>query len=140
MRYFAYLLGAAFALYAGEWLYRTIFRPIDRPTQQMIELAQHFNAAGVKGHIYAVRHGFRHSYVSAASAFQIDGYPLPVSFAQSPTESAAQAHLLAIKASPNLMHPQRNGLLVMDLPMWGDDTTEMAAKVAEVFASFDSSN
>ncbi|MEX8503723.1 MAG: hypothetical protein AB3X41_11865 [Leptothrix ochracea] len=123
------------ALWAGEWVYRSFLRPIDQPTEQMLALARQFNDSGLKGHIYAVKHGFRHSEVVAAAAFQIDGFPLPVSFEQCPTEVAAEAHLQFMQRGPNLMHPQRNGLLVMYLPMWGDDTEAMARKVTNAFAS-----
>ena len=136
MRYFAYLLIVILVAYAGEWTYRTFSRPIDQPTEQLLALAEHFNSIGLKGHIYPVRHGFRHSSVTATAAFEIDGYPLPISIDQAPTYPAAEDHLRSVKASPNFTNPQRNGLLVMYLPMCGDDTTVMATKVSHAFASF----
>jgi hypothetical protein len=67
---------------------------------------------------------------------QIEGFPLPIAVDLCPGDAAAIALLDAISRSPNLMHPTRNGRLVMNLPMWGDDTDEMAARVVEVFSSF----
>jgi len=136
MRYVALLFAAALCLYSGEWVYRSFLRPIDQPTTQMLALAQHFNASGLKGHIYPVRHGSRHSDVLATAAFQIDGYPLPVSFEQCPSDILAETHLHAVSRSPNLMHPQRNGSLVLYLPMWGSGTEPMATKVMNAFSSF----
>jgi hypothetical protein len=74
--------------------------------------------------------------VVASAALQIDAYPLPISIDLCPNEVAAESFLHTIAASPNLMHPQRNQRLVMYLPMWGNDTDAMAAKVKGVFSSF----
>jgi hypothetical protein len=104
----------------------------------MLALAQHLNAKGLKGHIYSVRHNFRHSEVSAAAAFEIDGFSLPISFEESPSLQAAQAHYEVMSRGPNLMHLQRNGQLVLYLPMWGSDTEPMALKVEHAFSSFNS--
>jgi len=136
MKIFFIAVFLAIVLIVGEWIYRGFLRPVDQPTPQMLALANHFNEQGIKGHIYPVRNGFRHTEVSAVAAFQIEGFPLPIAFEQCPNEAAAEAHLISLKASPNLMHPQRNGLLVVNLPMWGDDTMEMATKVSNAFASF----
>jgi hypothetical protein len=136
MRYAVIFIVGAFFLYVGEWGYRSFLRPIDLPTPQMLALAEHFNAHGLKGHIYPVRHGFRHSEVRAAAAFQIDGFPLPISFEESPSSAAAQAHYELMSRGSNLMHPQRNGQLVLYLPMWGADTEPMAMKVKNAFSSF----
>ena len=123
-------------LVAGEWLYRTFFRPVDALTAQVLALADHFKDTGIAVRPYPVRHGYRHSQVTATAALEISGFPLPIVVTQCPSEAAAETHFLAVKASPNLMHPQRNGTLVMDLPMWGDGTDEMAKKVVSVFGSF----
>ncbi|WP_457426449.1 hypothetical protein [Roseateles sp. P5_E7] len=123
-------------LWLSETTYRLFLRPVDPPTATMLALADHFNARGIKGHIYAVRHGYRHSEMTAAAAFQIDGFPLPISFDDCPNEVAAEALYQAIQRSPNLTHPQRNGTLVLNLPMWGDDTDAMAARVREAFGTF----
>jgi hypothetical protein len=136
MRLATFFLLLVVALWCGEWVYRGFFRPVDQPTKQMLALAQHFNALGLKGHVYPVRHNFRHSMVTAAAAFEIEGYPLPISFVQCPTIEVAESQFISVKGSPNLMHPQRNGLLVMHLPMWGDDTGAMARRVSTAFSSF----
>ncbi|MBF5039199.1 hypothetical protein INP77_06815 [Methylophilus sp. 13] len=136
MKIFFIAVFLVIALIVGEWIYRGFLRSVEQPTPQMLALANHLNEQGIKGHIYPVRHGFRHTEVSAAAAFQIEGFPLPIAIEQCPNEAAAEAHLVSLKASPNLMHPQRNGLIVVNLPMWGDDTTEMATKVSNAFTSF----
>jgi len=136
MKIFFIAVFLAIAIIGCEWIYRGFVRSVDQPTPRMLALANHFNEQGIKGHIYPVRHGFRHTEVSAAAAFQIDVFPLPIVFEQCPNEAAAEAHLVSMKASPNLVHPQRNGLLVLNLPMWGDDTTELANKVSNAFTSF----
>jgi len=138
MRYLAYLIVAVLIAWSGEWTYRTFFRQPDPLTPQMLALAQHFNSVGIRGHIRAIPHGFQHSFVVAAAAYQIDGYPLAISLDQSPNEAKAEELLRAVRGSPNLTHPQRNGVIVMYLPMWGKDTTAMAAKVSQAFASFGS--
>jgi hypothetical protein len=135
MRYMLLVFLAVATLFSGEWIYRSFLRTVDQPTQQMIALERHFNEAGIKGNIYAVRHGYRHSELTATAAFQIEGYPLPIALEQCPTEDAAETHFRLVQGSPNLMHPQRNGLLVMNLPMWGSDTERMANKVVAAFTS-----
>jgi hypothetical protein len=54
-----------------------------------------------------------------------------------PTDQSALERFEAVKSGPNLIQPAKNGRLVMDFAMWGDDTREMAAKVLSTFASFD---
>ncbi len=127
---------AILALLSGEWVYRSYVRPVDPPTPLMLSLARHFNSVGIKGHLYAVRHGYRHSEMTAAAAFQIDGYPLPVLVEQCTGELLAEEHLHAVQRAPNLMNARRNGLLVMNLPMWGDGTGSMATRVTDAFVSF----
>ena len=136
MRNALLVLLAVFTLYFGEWIYRSFLRPIDKPTQSMISLAKHFNDVGLKGHLYPVRHGYRHTQITAASAFQIDGYSLPIVLEECSNEFVAANHLSVIQASPNLTHGQRNDLLVLNLPMWGDDTDTMATRVTNAFTSF----
>jgi hypothetical protein len=123
--------------FAGEWTYRTFVRPIDPIPSEVLALVDHFDRNGVKVHAYAVRHGFRHSEVLAAAGLKIVGFPLPIGVVLCPTEQAATEQLNAAERSPNLTHPARNGRLVMNLPMWGDDASDMAAKVADIFSSFD---
>ena len=136
MRIIFYSILLIGSLFLGEWIYRSFVRPIDQPTVKMIALALHLNAVGIKGHLYSVRHGFRHSDVTAAAAFQIDGFPLPISFIDCPNDIAAESNLNAIKANPNLTHGNRKDTIVMDLPMWGDDTERTALKVVDAFSSF----
>jgi hypothetical protein len=121
---------------AGEWIYRGFLRPIDPLTPEVLALAEHFDRAGIKVRPHAVRHGFRHSELLAAAALKIEGFPLPIAVDLYPSETAAIERPDAAKQSPNLKHSARNGRLIMSLTMWGDDTDEMATKVAEVFASF----
>lgn len=136
MRMAIFIAICAILAVAGEWTYRAFVRPIDSLPAEVLALAEHFDRSGVEVRPYAVRHGFRHTEVLAAAAFKIVGYPLPIAMELCPTEQAAIEHLEAVKRSPNLAHPARNGRLVMDLPMWGDDTSEMAAKVLSIFSSF----
>jgi len=120
----------------GEWVYRSFLRPVDPLQPDVIKLAQYFDQQGLHVRPYAIRHGFPHSEVVASAAFEIIGFPLPVAFDVCPNVAAADAHYRDVIASPNLTHPMRNGLLVMNLPMWGSDTGEMAAKVENIFASY----
>ncbi len=126
----------AAAAIGAEWGYRTVFRPVDALAPEVVALATHFTKSGVPVTPYAVRHGYRHSQVLSTAALQIQGFPLPISIAVCPTEIAAQAYLERVAVSPNLTHPQRNGRLVINLPMWGDDTEQMATKVRDVVSSF----
>ena len=128
---------AVIALLAGgEWVYRSFLRPIDPLRPEVLALAQHFRAGGLDVRPYPVRHGFRHSYVSAAAAFEIPGFPLVVAIDVCPTTDAAEARLRSVALSPNLTHPARNGRIVMYLPMWGNDTGVMAQRIQESFSSF----
>ena len=136
MKIAAFIVLFAVAAFGAEWVYRSFFRPVDALGPEVVALAAHFTKGGIPVTPYAVRHGYRHSQVSSAAALQIQGFPLPVSVAVCPTESAAEAFLARVAASANLTHPQRNGRLVIDLPMWGEDTEQMAAKVGNVVASF----
>lgn len=136
MRHAVLLVLVVALAFSTEWVYRTLLRPVDQPTPRMDALAAHFNAHGLKGHQYAVRHGYRHSQMSAAAAFEIEGFPLPVSIAECPDEVSAQACLHAVRANPKLVRPARNGLLVMHLPMWGDGSAPMANKVQHLFSTF----
>ncbi len=130
----AICIGLAFV---GEWSYRGFIRPIDPLPPELLALAEHFNRNGIEVRPYAVRHGFRHSKVLASAAFKIEGFALPVDVILCPTEQSAMERFEAVKQSPNLMHPARNGRVVMTFAMWGDDTTDMAAKVTSIFSSFD---
>jgi hypothetical protein len=136
MRYALFAVLVAVLAVGGEWIYRTFLRPVDPPTPEMLALGEHLKAAGLLGRFYPVRHGFRHSYVSAAGAYELINFPLPVSVSACPTEAAAEAHRQAIERSPHLVNQIRKGHLVIWFPMWGDDTHEMMGKVNGVVASF----
>jgi hypothetical protein len=131
-------IGALLA-FVGEWIYRGFIRPVDPVPPEMLALAGHFDRSGIKVRPYAVQHNFRHSQVLAVAAFEIAGFPLPIGFVLCPTEQSATERFEAGKHNPSLLATARNGRLVMQLPMWGDGTEDMAAKVERVFASFDGS-
>lgn len=135
MRYALLLVLLAVLAIAGEWAYRSFLRPIDPPTPDMIALGERLQKAGLLDRFYPVRHGFRHSEVSAHGAYQLKNFPLPVSISACPTEAAAEANREAIERSPNLVNPIRSGRLVIWFPMWGDDTKEMMARVVSVVAA-----
>ena len=136
MRLTVALVLAGVLLFAGEWIYRGFLRPIDPLTPDVLALADHFRRSGIDVRPYAVRNGFRHSVVIAAAAFEIKGYPLPVSIDVCPNAVVAASHLASVAVSPSLMGPMQNGRLVMNLPMWGGGTAEMARKVHDAFSSF----
>lgn len=138
MRYAFFFVLVLVVTFAGEWLYRSFLRPVEPLATEAIALANHFNQDGIHVRPYPVRHGLRHSQVLSVAGFEIIGYPLPIVVKICPTEESAIQRLSAVSASPNLTHPNRNGRLVMNLPMWGDDTGAMAAKIKNVFASFKS--
>jgi hypothetical protein len=128
------------ACFFGEFIYRGFLRPIDPPTQELLRIEEHFNSLGLRGHLYPVRHGFRRSRVTAVAAFEIDGYPLPVVSTECATEVAAKEHFIRTKGFPDLGTPQRNGRLVLDLPMWGEDAAATARTVTDAFAAFRASS
>jgi hypothetical protein len=130
------IVSAGILLFAGEWIYRSFLRPIDPLTPDVLALAEHFRSSGIDVRPYPVRNRFRHSVVTAAAAFEIKGYPLPVTIEVCPNAVAAATHLVNVAHSPNLMGAMQNGRLVMSLPMWGDDTVIMAGRVHGAFSSF----
>lgn len=130
------LVLAGVLLLAGEWVYQGFLRPIDPLTTDVLALAEHFRSSGIDVRPYPVRNGFRHSVVTAAAAFEIKGHPLPVSIDVCPNAVVATNHLVSVANSPNRAGPMQNGRLVMFLPMWGDDTAEMARIVHRAFSSF----
>jgi len=135
MRYALAIVLVALLLVAGEWTYRSFLRPIDPATPEMLALGERLKQAGLLDRFYSVRHGFRHSEVSAHGAYQLKNFPLPVSVSACPTVAAAEAHHQAIASSPNLVGPLRSGRLVIWFPMWGDDTKEMMQRVVSIVAS-----
>ncbi len=120
----------------GPWLYRTFLRPVDPLQQEVLALAGHFKKNGLDVKPYPVRHGFSHSEVTAAAAFEIQGFPLVIAVDKCPTSQAADQRLQAIMRSPNLTHPLRNGDLVLYLPMWGDDTQRELRRIEDIFRDF----
>lgn len=137
MRYSVYIVLALFAAFAGEWLYRSFLRPIEPLAPEAIALADHFRKSGIQVRPYPVRHGFRHSQVLSVAGFEIVGYPLAIVVALCPSEASAIQQLSRVRASPNLTHSNRNGRLVIYLPMWGDDAIPMAVKIVDAFTSFE---
>jgi hypothetical protein len=137
MRIAIFIAISAVLAFAGAWIYRSFGRPIDELSPELLALAEHFDRSGIEVRPYTVSHGFRHSEVLASAAFQIANFPLPIGVILCPTEQAAMERFEAVKRNPNLMHPARNGRMVMNLPMWGDDTGDMGAKVVHAFVSFD---
>ena len=121
------------AVFGAEWVYRSFFRPTDQPTSILRAVAAHFGASGVQGTYYPVRHGFRHSSVTAVIANKISGYPIPFAVVECPSETAAQGRMLS---SSTAWLPQRNGSLVIDFAVWGDDARELAAHLSSVFLTF----
>ena len=135
MRLLAILIGIAIALWAGNIAY-TLMRPIDQPTQELRELEAHFNAHGIAGHIYPVRHGFDRSRVKAVAAFEIDGYPLPFGLVACGTEQEAAARAAQSADLPQELRAARNGRVVLDFVSWGDDTFPVAQAVRQAFLSY----
>lgn len=130
---FALIIAIAFG---GEWVYRSFLRPIDQPTGEMLALERHMNQRGIKVSLSPVRHGFSHASMLAHGAFRIESFPLPVSLSQSPAEAAAERHLQQTVRSPNLMHPARNGSLVIAFPMWGEDAIAVTKQFTAEFETF----
>lgn len=136
MRYTVLVAIALLLAFGGEWIYRSFLRPIDPLAPEAVSLAEHFNRSGIQVRPYPVRHGFRHSEVLSVAGYEIVGYPLPIVVEFCTTEASAIEKLRMVKASPNLTQPTKNGRLVMNLPMWGEDTGPMATKVENAFGSF----
>jgi hypothetical protein len=118
------------ALYIGEWAFRAFFRQVDQPTDALRALAGHFNASGLAGDFYPVRHGFRHSSVTAVIGYKINDLPIPFTVIDCPSEDAAERRLQL--SQPEWL-AQRSGSLIIQFPMWGDDTRALADRVMRVF-------
>lgn len=136
MRYIAIFIAIVMSLWAGKFAYMLWIRPIDQPTQELLELEKHFNSLGIVGHIYPVRHGFSHSRVKAVAAFEIKGYPLPFGLTACSTEQVASAWSAPNPDLPQELQPSRNGKVVLDFIAWGDDTFPVAQSVKHAFASY----
>lgn len=122
--------------FVSEWTYRTFFRPIAPLEPVVNQMAAFFNANGIEVRPYPVRSTFPYSQVSSVAALEIKGYPLPIALTICPSEEAALKRLASAKLNKNLLYPTKNGLVVMDLPMWGEGTEEMASRVVSVFSQF----
>jgi hypothetical protein len=85
------------------------------------------------GNFYPVRHGFSHSSVTAIIAYKINGFPVPFTVADCPSEAAAESRL---QSTPPERFAQRSGSLVIEFPMWGDDTRAMVERVSKVFVDY----
>jgi hypothetical protein len=100
MRRFWFVIPVVAFGMAGSSLYRTFLRPVDPLQPEVVALAQHFQRSGLNVRAYAVAHGFSHSEVTAAAAFEITGFPLVISVDQCPSAQAAELYLHAIAHSP----------------------------------------
>jgi hypothetical protein len=129
MRYIAVLLILGLIVWASNFAYRLWLRPVDQPTQAMKELEARFNSHGIPGHLYAVRHGFSHAEVTATAAYEIKGYPLPVSLTEYATKQHAIDQSAASPQLPDPLQPIRMGKLVLTFNAWGDDTFAMAGNI-----------
>jgi hypothetical protein len=98
------------------------FRSIDQPTAALRTLATHFSMSGLPGKFYPVRHGFRHSTVTAVIAHKINDFPLPFTVVEYTSEAIAESHL---QSSQPAWLAQRKGSLIIHFAMWGDDTRAM---------------
>ncbi len=136
MRYAFFIVLVAVVIFAGEWGYRSFLRPIDPLASEAVALSEHFNRNGIQVRPYPVRHGFHHSQVLSVAAYEITGFPLPIVVEVCPSDISAEEKLRMLTVSRNLTHPNRNGHLVLSLPMWGDDTGLMAANVVNAFTTY----
>jgi hypothetical protein len=133
MRTLICVVSVLLALYVGEWTYRTFLRPIDQPTEALRALATHFSTSGLPGNFYPVRHGFWHSSVTAVIAYKINDFPVPFTVVDCPSEAAAESRL---QSTPSAWLAQRGGSLIIEFPMWGDDTRAMVDGVSRVFLDY----
>lgn len=123
-------------VFISDWTYRVFFRPIAPLEPVVNQMTAFFNANGIEVRPYAVRNMFPYSEISSAAALEITGYPLPISLIVCPNEAAAIKQLESAKINENSLHPTKNGLVVMTLPMWGEGTEEIANRIVSVFSQF----
>jgi hypothetical protein len=121
---------------ASQFIYLTFLRPVDPLTPTQLALAAHFNQHGIEVRPRALRHGFPHSQVSAVATYEFQKFPLPFQITECPDEIAAEQQLQAINRSPNVGPGYRNGRLLLDFAMWGDDTKPIPDRVIAAFQSF----
>jgi hypothetical protein len=133
MRILLGMIVVLLAAYGSEWVYRSFLRPTDQPTSTLRAVAAHFGVSGVHGTYYPVRHGFRHSSVTAVIAYKMDNHPIPFAVVEYPSEAAAQERIQSIHPA---WLPRRNGALILEFSMWGDDMRELANRVTNVFLTF----
>src|SRR5262245_14342965 len=88
MRILLGMISALLAIYGGEWVYRSFLRSTDQPTSTLRAVAAHFGVSGVHGTYYPVRHGFRHSSVTAVIAYKMDNHPIAFAVVECPSEVA----------------------------------------------------
>ncbi|MBJ2138972.1 hypothetical protein JEU11_21225 [Paraglaciecola chathamensis] len=136
MRYAIILLIIFIVIWVGQFSYTLWIRPIDQPTSEILRLEKHFNNKKIIGHIYPVRHGYNHSRVLSVSAFKIEDYPLPFGLVDCATEQEAISRSSPQAGLPNELQPVRNGKVVLDFTLWGDDTISMAQSVKNVFMDY----
>jgi hypothetical protein len=118
MRTLIAVIAVLLTLYAGEWIYRIFLRSIDQPTPELRAVVEHFRDSGIQGNFYPVRHGFRHSSVTAVIADKIDDFALPFTIVDCPSEAAAETRM---QSSSPAWRARRNGSLIIHFPMWGED-------------------
>jgi hypothetical protein len=95
MRVLIGAIAVLLAVFGGEWVYRSFLRPTDQLTSTLHVVAAHFGASGVQGTYYPVRHGFKHSSVTAVIAYKISEYPIPFAVVECASETAAQSRMLS---------------------------------------------
>lgn len=137
MKYLFYFGLAILALFVLQFIYFAYVRPVD-PVQSVIyDLVAHFKKNGINVEApYPVRHGYFHSQITAVAAMPIKDFPLPITITVCANNAQAERYFLSAKSSPRFMHTTINSQLVMVLPMWGDDTDELANKAVLAFSNF----
>src|SRR5262249_37557872 len=120
----------------GEWVYRGFLRAIDQPTPELRAVADHLASSGLSGRMYPVRHGFRHSAVTAVAAYQPDGDPIPFSLVHYPSEAAAERLL---QRAPYRETARRNGTIVLGFPFTSFGTHAKMDAIIKAFLTFKTS-
>ena len=138
MRYLVVCISLVIFLFVVKFAYTVWFRPIDQPTLELRKLEAHFNNHNISGHIYAVRHGFSRSKVLAVAAFQIDDYSAPFMLTDHSSILIAEQSAIRREDLPEELHPEVNGAVVLDFPVWGEDTPPMARAIRKVFLAYSS--
>jgi len=71
--------------------------------------------------------------VTAVIAYKINEFPVPFGVVDCPSEVAAESRL---QSTPPAWLAQRNGALIIEFSMWGDDTRAMVDRVSRVFLDY----